>query len=402
MACRNAFKIRSSIAILPCAVFLVSPLEVELNRPNYAGLMAHELAHLIGMEHEFNRPDRDQHIVFNKDILRAGEAHRCDIFKTHFWMMGKNQDEQAEIRNCGRGTPHWNASEKIATKAMGSFDVESITMYGPYIFKLADEGKQHIPFMTRKSTNRADFYAASTLSRKDMRSIAYLYQSMGAPLIAPDRIDGLPDVQVERSRSTNNQEHEVQFEVNTHVPDCSYVKVRSRTGLWEARVVQRPGSTNPKQCSFYFAGSENTYFNVQLLAHKEKAQSCYDSVRLDRRGRQVTQKVCNNIPSGPFSVEQFRITIGNPNNAPQSISASLENSNRQIPFIRGTVKERLIAKLTTTDLDLDDKHSYSIIRAGNNQDHLSFVVVGNELWSAKTLTNDKYSITVQATDLKGN
>jgi hypothetical protein len=367
------------------AVFLVNAVEAELNRPNYVGIMAHELSHLVGMEHEFNRSDRDQHIKIDESVLKNDASFKEAVMCSFFMKF----NDSAMAQRCG---------DSVQTAAeIGKFDAQSITMYGPYVFKIADPAKRHLPFISKKNGEPLSFYGASTLSKKDIRSIAYMYQSEGAPLIAPDREDGLDDITVAEGRETS-----VDFDVNGNVPDCSYVRVVGDPDFSAivngARVIQRD-TRDVRKCRLTLGYAGKGYYDIQVRAYKSKTKSCYTTS--SRYGR--SYQTCNDIPSGVYSVEKVRVTVGNPNSAPTAISAAAENQMmRSITFAKNTDPERLITSLSTSDPDAGDKHIYAIDRSVNNSDHLSFVIVGNQLWSAQKLDKDKYTLSVISKDLAGN
>lgn len=104
--------------------------------------------------------------------------------------------------------------------------------------------------------------------------------------------------------------------------------------------------------------------------------------------------------SGGLSVEEaFTITINNVNEAPTALLADSNDALAEDAVI-GTV----VATLTTSDPDVGDTHTYSLVTGVGDADNAKFMIVGDELQVAAQLdfdTQATYSVRVQSTDQGG-
>jgi len=340
-----------------------------LNDPRIAGLLMHEIAHAIGMEHEWARTDRDKYITINLNNM----------------IDGANNPASEDF-------PLYKEPNGVT---IGSFDFNSITMYGPYIFDLAKE--KHKPIITRKESGRPDFVGTYSLSRKDKRAIAILYASQGAPLIAPDKPDGLEDF----SMSDFNQNKRIDFTIQ-NIPDCSFVTVAE-----PHRIEQKSGSECTLVVSTWGFNSPG-YKDITLRAYKEKKETCsdvYSYSRNNRTGKNVGsyKKVCKVEPVGIKSEETFTITWKTPSSKPLQISGGHEaiaanNSSNTFVFKKDFPAQRRLFSFRTLDSDDNDNFYYSLSGADAN----AFVVMGDMLVSAVPLTKPSYQITVTSEDRQKN
>ncbi len=333
----------------PRNVLAINHTEACLNDPRNVGLIAHELAHAIGLGHEFSRPDRESFIRVNSANLSLPPGYTLgDLF------------------------PIVSASKSVV---FGPFDLNSITMYGPFIFKLAKE--KHKPIIT-DINGKINFAGNVSLSPGDMRGIAKLYESQGAPTLKAAIADqelGL------------NQSRTLDFEV-VNIPSCSNVKVVNGSD-----VIQKSSSST--QCSLTISGgSAAGYIEVELKLFKEMSRRrSYDSFTRTPRVVLVGDE------SKPFSIERFRVKVGNPSQAPRDITTNIVSAlgERSIFIGSNIVEQRGILKFETHSDVIGDEHFYLV----SGPDAASFVVLGNVLTSTIALTKDRYQVQITATNRAG-
>jgi hypothetical protein len=102
--------------------------------------------------------------------------------------------------------------------------------------------------------------------------------------------------------------------------------------------------------------------------------------------------------SGGIYEEQFAITVTDANDVPSDID--LHNSNVAENEPVGT----LVGTFTTTDQEIEDTHSYSLVAGEGDTDNGEFTIVGDELTTNSVFdceTKSTYSIRVQADDGNG-
>jgi hypothetical protein len=103
-------------------------------------------------------------------------------------------------------------------------------------------------------------------------------------------------------------------------------------------------------------------------------------------------------PSQASVADTFNITVNNTNDAPTAlaISATAVAENSAVGTVIGT--------LSTTDVDLGDEHSYSIVAQVGSSDNEAFSISGNELSTLTALNfedQSTYSILLRTTDIAG-
>lgn len=346
-ACGWAYTGRQAEAVEGYAknVLAISHTEECLNDPRNVGLVAHELAHAIGLGHEFSRPDRGSFIKVNSANLKLpGKYTFDDIFPI------------------------------VSGFVFGPFDFNSITMYGPFVFKLAKE--KHKPIIT-DINGKINFAGGVSLSPGDMRGIAKLYESQGAPTLKAAIADqelGL------------NQSRTLDFEV-VNIPSCSNVRIS------RGEVIQK--SSSPTQCSVTISGgSAAGYSEVDLKLFKEMTQRrTYDSFTRTPIVDTVGDE------SKPFSIERFRVKVGNPSQAPLDITTNILSAlGERSSFIGPNIgAQQGILKFQTHSNVMGDEHFYLV----SGPDEASFVVLGNVLTSTAPLTKDRYQVQITATNRAG-
>ncbi|WP_088919384.1 M12 family metallopeptidase [Granulosicoccus antarcticus] len=104
-----------------------------------SGSIMHEIGHVLGLEHEHTRPDRDQYITINWDNIAEDKRHNFDV-------------------------------APAGSRILGDYDYESIMHYGPSNFSV--NGKETItPLLVS-----ADVIGQRIVpSRGDLDSVAQLY-----------------------------------------------------------------------------------------------------------------------------------------------------------------------------------------------------------------------------------
>ncbi|MFK8075511.1 MAG: M12 family metallopeptidase [Granulosicoccus sp.] len=116
------------------------------------GSVMHEIGHVLGLEHEHTRPDRDQHITIHWENISADKTHNFDI-----------------------ATP--------ASTTLGEYDYGSIMHYGRYNFSFAGQPTITPIFGSansigqRTAPSAGDLAAVSTLYAADLSVVAHLYST---------------------------------------------------------------------------------------------------------------------------------------------------------------------------------------------------------------------------------
>ena len=100
--------------------------------------------------------------------------------------------------------------------------------------------------------------------------------------------------------------------------------------------------------------------------------------------------------SGSLGYEtSFIITINDVNEVPTAISLSTNSINEN--SVIGTV----LATLSTSDVDVNDNHSYSLVSGNGDANNSSFEIVGNQLKVKESFDFEKkssYSVRIRSTD----
>jgi uncharacterized protein YggE len=109
-------------------------------------------------------------------------------------------------------------------------------------------------------------------------------------------------------------------------------------------------------------------------------------------------RVQSTDPSGLNVEAVLTITVNDLNEAPTELS--LSNATVAEDVVLGTA----VGTLSTTDPDVGDTYTYSLVAGDGDADNASFTIVGDELQTAATLdfeTQQTYSIRVQSMDQGG-
>lgn len=123
----------ASVGCVPWAV-------IKMNHSAYERSYLHELGHVLCLEHEIKRADRDLYINVHYDRIKKG-------YKSNFWK-----------------------SSTFSALPLGYFDFESIMMYGPYAFSMPGYGQ------TIERIDGNPYYdLGNTLSEDDKRCIKIIY-----------------------------------------------------------------------------------------------------------------------------------------------------------------------------------------------------------------------------------
>jgi gliding motility-associated-like protein len=142
------------------------------------------------------------------------------------------------------------------------------------------------------------------------------------------------------------------------------------------------GTDDTNNASFDIVGNE---LKVKELFDFEKKSSY--SIRL------------RTTDAGGLSFENnFAITINNVNELPTAIALSANSINENSAI--GTT----LANLSSTDLDVNDTHTYSLVAGSGDTNNTSFDIVGNELKVKELFDFEKkssYTLRIRTTDVGG-
>lgn len=354
-------------------------LKAGLNDSRLYGLTLHELAHTVGMGHEFNRSDVNQYLQFHQDNYNPNKGDYSKYFPCF-----------AGMSDCSKSFQQ------------GVFDVDSVTLYAPYIFGLAlDKSKPLISRKTKVGNQdilRQDFSGNVKLSERDIRAIAYLYQSSGAPLISkidaskPDAQDELPDLEVQPNSLVS-----IDFKTK-NIADCTTHIKGSILGTSIKVDIKSINGLDKTKCNLSFLAPSNAgYYTVLLPAASEiesqDKQVCVSS--RNRRGLWVqscsTQK--ETVQKGKITQEEFRFTVGTPQQQPYI------QGEKEISFEHGLAAGELVYLPIIHDNDPGDRAEL-VVTGG--ADRSKFVPINGALYSTENLTAQKYEVTVEARDIRFN
>ncbi len=113
---------------------------------------------------------------------------------------------------------------------------------------------------------------------------------------------------------------------------------------------------------------------------------------------QITVGTANEIQNGFYNQQNLYVAIYGVNDAPTAQDLSERTVNENSPI--GTI----IGLFSTTDVDHDDSHTYSLVDGPGGQDNDSFEIVGSSLKTKVSMdfeTKSSYSIRVRSTDRGG-
>lgn len=131
----------------------------------------HELGHVLGLEHEHTRHDRDDYVNIYWDNIIDGPWYNRDSYRSQYYKIQEGHDRIWYITIkflWWRWTIKINLGYKSLSKAYQKFDYESIMIYPSYGFK-----KNNRPTMLHK--NGSTISDPKILSEKDKKSIKEIY-----------------------------------------------------------------------------------------------------------------------------------------------------------------------------------------------------------------------------------
>ena len=111
-----------------------------------------------------------------------------------------------------------------------------------------------------------------------------------------------------------------------------------------------------------------------------------------------TIRVRSTDQDGLFTEQAFTITVLDVNEAPTAIALSSNSVQENQPI--GTA----VGLLTSTDVDAEESHAYTLVAGEGDADNASFTIVGNEVRTRAVFdfeTKASYSIRVRSTDQDG-
>jgi hypothetical protein len=299
--------------------------------------ITHEMAHAIGMDHEWSRPDRDDFLGFNTSNMRFPQgAGFNDVF--------------------------YKTTDRYVS---GVFDPNAITMYFPYLFSLAVTPSIPLIYLKNGSDPNANpprynvDFSPMELSRGDRVSISELYASQGAPIIG-----NLSDISMPLNASQS-----VDFSIAIAAPaavSCSSVSVSPL----DATVLSAAVTTvSPGMCRI-------------TLASKAKPGYAEVEVKLAKNPGSAKPQASSRV---------FTVKLGNPVATPGPVQLATRVFTLNLP------RQRTVSAIKVTDADVGEKFTFSL----SGPDAASFVVLGGHLVSSVTLSKQKYDLTITARDRSG-
>lgn len=165
-------------------------LWVALNCP--VGSIMHEVGHLLGLEHEHTRPDRDQHIKVNWENIQSDKRHNF---------------ETAPARS----------------RLPGAYDVDSIMHYGAYNFSI--DGKPTITLLDGTTTGIGQRIAPSP---GDIQAIESIYGSDLSVVARTSAAGAAAELDVYVSNQTPQGAHDVTVVVNSGQPGAQLDSMNSQ------------------------------------------------------------------------------------------------------------------------------------------------------------------------------
>ena len=315
----------------------------------FQGIVTHEIGHLVGMHHEFDRCDRDDHLDFSN--IKESWASRFP----------------GPLLDCSEGSYYTNYTQ---------FDQASVMNYDSYLFSVADQ--LHLPVvMLKNPTAEGDYKIrkGSFLTRLDAIGISYMYRNHGAPII-----DILPSLEDETALEPN----EVKT-ITFNVSDTS----------------QRSGAVN---CATHVQAStsDNEVIPSSELrvSHLEgdsqgKAATCRLRMKAKSPGiATINLKFYDGTPSTTqtYSQMEFDVEVSSIDNPPSAIVID----RTQIPST--TLKQNVIARIYASDCDRGDTHSF--VLSGADSDKM-IIMQTNVLQAARDISSGPLNFTITATDRNG-
>ncbi|MGQ7846139.1 M12 family metallopeptidase [Granulosicoccus sp. 3-233] len=142
-----------------------------------AGSMMHEIGHLLGLEHEHTRPDRDQHIRIHWENISADKRHNFDV-------------------------------APAGTQLLGDYDHGSIMHYGPMNFSANGQ-----PTITALADNGVTMGQRIAPSAGDLAAVAELYAADLSIVSKFAADDGLAEVSLYVSNGGLQGAHLIEVDV---------------------------------------------------------------------------------------------------------------------------------------------------------------------------------------------
>lgn len=142
-----------------------------------AGSVMHEIGHLLGLEHEHTRPDRDQHIRINWENIDAEKHHNFD-------------------------------AAPVGTMMLGDYDHGSIMHYGPMNFSA--NGEATITALTDTDVTMGQRLGPS---EGDLEAIAALYAADLSIVTQTSPIDTGSEIGIQVSNSAAQGAHDIEVTV---------------------------------------------------------------------------------------------------------------------------------------------------------------------------------------------
>ncbi|CAB4060704.1 unnamed protein product [Lepeophtheirus salmonis] len=130
------------------------------------GIVAHEILHVLGFEHEQNRPDRDRYVKIQWNNIKDNKNDYHQFIRSRFW--------REPIKTCNerRLMPYDNCAKRSTTVTYGfPYDYKSIMHYRPYSLT-----KNNKPTITKRNGGTTGIGRGSRLSLLDFKKLNRAYR----------------------------------------------------------------------------------------------------------------------------------------------------------------------------------------------------------------------------------
>ena len=340
--------------------FYMSDQPFLLQDGRYKSVILHEMAHALGMGHEFSRGDRDTYIEITNNVSAANKAR---------------------------------LAPSSSLRSLLPFDYRSIVMYFPYLFSLAIE--PNLPVIVKKGvTGRKTLELGGwELSPGDRFALSYLYAESGAPLIYGDALNS----EIAASMNINSSQSIVFDIADNDVPSTTMASTNCAS-LLNAELVGTNSTAQQPLLSAIISNDTEAATALQTLSRTNvsgrKCKVTFTSGQAAGWASVVLKMYNDSTKTGQPSSRLIQVKVGNPLSAPEKISFSQNPLRADLP----SPPQTAVGYLSSVDRDPGDRHLYSI-EPGPDSD--LFIIMDNYVAVAKELKKNSYTLKITSEDRAG-